>query len=112
MVAVTLAEDISEEALQQTIEAAGYTFLSASASRTASPTGMTLHIEGMMCGHCERFVKTALEKLPQVAEAEVSHERGTAVVTLSAPAQAAELIQAVTAAGYAVVGVESGNDMP
>ena len=42
----------------------------------------TLSIEGMMCGHCEAAVKKALEALPEVASAEVSHEKGTAVVTL------------------------------
>lgn len=43
----------------------------------------TMKIEGMMCGHCEAAVKKALESLPQVAEAAVSHENGTAVVTLT-----------------------------
>ena len=44
----------------------------------------TMHIEGMMCGHCEATVKKALETLPQVEEAVVSHEAGTAEVTLNA----------------------------
>lgn len=43
-----------------------------------------MHIEGMMCGHCEAAVKKALEALPQVDEAVVSHEAGTAEVTLNA----------------------------
>ena len=42
----------------------------------------TMNIKGMMCGHCESAVKKALEALPEVASAEVSHEKGTAVVTL------------------------------
>ena len=42
----------------------------------------TMNIKGMMCGHCEAAVKKALEALPEVAFAEVSHEKGTAVVTL------------------------------
>ena len=42
----------------------------------------TMNIKGMMCGHCEAAVKKALETLPEVASAEVSHEKGTAVVTL------------------------------
>jgi Cu2+-exporting ATPase len=45
----------------------------------------TITIEGMMCGHCEATVKKALESLPEVTQAEVSHEKGTAIVTLSAP---------------------------
>lgn len=44
----------------------------------------TMKIEGMMCGHCEATVKKCLEALPEVAEAAVSHEAGTAVVTLNA----------------------------
>ena len=45
---------------------------------------VTMKIEGMMCGHCEAAVKKALEALPTVESAEVSHEKGTAVVKLSA----------------------------
>ena len=45
----------------------------------------TMKIEGMMCGHCEARVKKCLEALPEVTEAVVSHEKGTAVLTLSAP---------------------------
>ena len=44
----------------------------------------TLKVEGMMCGHCEARVKKALEALPEVTEAVVSHETGTAIVTLNA----------------------------
>ena len=43
----------------------------------------TMKIEGMMCGHCEATVKKALEALPQVDEARVSHETGLAVVSLN-----------------------------
>jgi Cu2+-exporting ATPase len=44
----------------------------------------TMKIEGMMCGHCEARVKKVLEALPEVSEAAVSHEAGTAVLTLNA----------------------------
>ena len=44
----------------------------------------TMKIEGMMCGHCEARVKKVLEALPEVDAAEVSHEAGTAVVTMNA----------------------------
>ena len=50
----------------------------------------TLTIEGMMCTHCEARVKKALEALENVTQAQVSHEKGTAVVTLSALKQAVE----------------------
>ena len=51
----------------------------------------TMEIRGMMCGHCEAAVKKALEAVPGVAEAKVSHETGTAVVTLTAAVDDAAL---------------------
>ena len=65
-------------------------------------TERTLVIRGMMCGHCEQRVKTALEALDGVAAAAVSHEAGTAVVTLSKAVEDDALRQAVTAQGYKV----------
>ena len=62
----------------------------------------TLKIEGMMCGHCEATVKKALEELPQVASAEVSHESGTAKVTLNADISDDALKAVVEAKGYKV----------
>ena len=64
----------------------------------------TLKIEGMMCTHCSGRVKKALEELPGVVSAEVSHENGTAVVTMSAPVDDATLKKAVADQGYQVVG--------
>ena len=64
----------------------------------------TMKIEGMMCGHCEANVKKCLEALPQVDSAEVSHEKGTAVVTLSAAISDDELKKGVEEQGYTVVG--------
>ena len=63
----------------------------------------TLKIEGMMCGHCEAHVRQALEALPGVESAAVSHESGTAVVALSADVSDEVLKKAVTDAGYTVV---------
>ena len=65
----------------------------------------TISIEGMMCPHCEATVKKALEALPEVAEAVVSHTAGTAVVTLSAPVDDAVLKAAVEAKDYTVTGI-------
>ena len=62
----------------------------------------TLKIEGMMCGHCEATVKKALEELPQVTLAEVSHESGTAKVTLNADISDDALKAVVEAKGYTV----------
>ena len=65
----------------------------------------TMKIDGMMCGHCEARVRKALEALPQVASAEVSHTQGTAVVTLSASIDDAALKQAVEAQDYKVLDI-------
>jgi len=64
----------------------------------------TMKIEGMMCGHCSGRVKKVLEELPQVAEAMVSHEKGTAVITLNAPIDDAILKKTVEDQGYKVIG--------
>ncbi|MGN0638138.1 MAG: heavy metal translocating P-type ATPase [Huintestinicola sp.] len=66
----------------------------------------TIKIEGMMCGHCEAAVKKALEAVSGVASAEASHEKGTAVVTLSAPVDDAVLRKAVEDKDYTVLGIE------
>ena len=63
----------------------------------------TLKIEGMMCGHCEMHVKKALEAIPGVESAVASHEKGTAVVTLSSSVDDATLRKAVEEAGYKVI---------
>jgi Cu2+-exporting ATPase len=63
-------------------------------------------IEGMMCGHCEATVKKALEALDGVAGAEVSHEKGTAVVTLTSDVPSDVLKKAVEDRDYKVVSVE------
>ena len=65
----------------------------------------TLQVEGMMCCHCEAHVKKALEALPEVAGAQVSHETGTAVVTLKAEVADAVLKKAVEDQGYKVTAI-------
>ncbi|HJB06443.1 MAG TPA: heavy metal translocating P-type ATPase [Candidatus Enterocloster faecavium] len=66
----------------------------------------TMNIEGMMCGHCEATVKKALEALSGVAEAEVSHEKGTAVVTLTEDVADDVLKKAVEDKDYKVVSIQ------
>ena len=66
----------------------------------------TLKVEGMMCGHCEARVKKALEALPEVDEAVVSHEAGTAIVTLNAEVADDVLKNAVEAQDYKVTGIQ------
>ncbi len=66
----------------------------------------TLHVEGMMCCHCEARVKKALEALPAVDAAMVSHEAGTAIVILNAEVSDADLKKAVEDQDYKVTGIE------
>ena len=65
----------------------------------------TMKIEGMMCGHCEARVKKCLEALPGVTEAAVSHEAGTAVVTMSQPVADDVLKKAVEDQDYKVISI-------
>ena len=65
-----------------------------------------LTVEGMMCPHCEARVKKALEALPEVAEAVVSHEAGTAIVTLNAEVADDVLKKAVEAQDYTVTAIQ------
>ena len=66
----------------------------------------TMNIEGMMCGHCEARVKKALEALDAVSEAVVSHESGTAVVTLSSDISDEKLKETVEAEDYKVTSIQ------
>ena len=66
----------------------------------------TMKIKGMMCGHCEARVKKVLEALPEVTEAEVSHETGTAVVTLKSEVSDAVLKKAVEDWDYPVTDIQ------
>ena len=64
---------------------------------------LALHIEGMMCGHCEARVKKVLEEIDGVEFAEVSHKDGTAIVTLSKDVNNEDMKAAVEAQDYKVI---------
>lgn len=66
----------------------------------------TIKIEGMMCGHCESHVKKALEEISGVTGAEVSHENGTAIVTLSEDVSDSSLQKAVEEQDYKVISIQ------
>ena len=66
----------------------------------------TIHINGIMCAHCEMRVKKALEALPFIESAQVSHETGTAVVSVSGAMDEAGVKNAVTEAGYTFVSID------
>ena len=74
--------------------------------KEAKPMEKTLHIEGMMCAHCEAHVRKALEAIDGVSAAVASHEKGTAVVTLTKPVDNDVLRQAVEAQEYKVLSVD------
>lgn len=63
----------------------------------------TVHIEGMMCPHCEANVKQTLEAFAEVDSAVVSHEAGTAIITLNADLDDAKIKAAIEEKGYKVV---------
>jgi Cu2+-exporting ATPase len=67
---------------------------------------ITVKIKGMMCGHCEARVKKALEELDFVDEAVTSHEKGTAVLTVTGAVDEKRLKKAVTDAGYKYLGMK------
>lgn len=66
----------------------------------------TIKIEGMMCEHCEATVKKALESLPEVEQAQVDHQKGTAVVSLSKEIDDARLKKVIEDKDYTVLGFE------
>ena len=77
--------------------------LSLADSQSTSSLELTLHIKGMMCGHCEATVKNCLEAFPEVKEAIVSHEAGTAVLKLNAQPNLSALKKAIKEKGYQVL---------
>ena len=77
--------------------------LSLADSQSTSSLELTLHIKGMMCGHCEATVKNCLEAFPEVEEAIVSHEAGTAVLKLNAHPNLSALKKAIKEKGYQVL---------
>ena len=124
-----LEKEISEEDVKKAVEDAGYEYIGMETERKADAGGKkasagkegaagpgkegepdmkeTVRIDGMMCEHCEATVKKALEKLPQVDEAVVSHEKGTAELTLNAPVPEADVKKAVEDKDYTFVGIAS-----
>ena len=91
---------IEETAFRQAVEEIQESF------KEETKMTKTVKIDGMMCAHCEGRVKKALEALAGVEKAEPSHEKKTAVLTLSAPVDEAAVKAAVTDAGYDYLGME------
>lgn len=74
--------------------------------KEVKPMEKTMHIEGMMCKHCEARVKKTLEAIDGVVEAVVSHTAGTAIVTMDKPVADDVLKQAIEAQDYPVLSIE------
>ncbi len=66
----------------------------------------TIHVKGIMCAHCEMRVKKALEALPFIESAQVSHETGTAVISAQQPVNEADIRRAISDAGYEFVSID------
>ena len=95
-----------EADLRKVLEAADYTYRSIQFPKEENEMKETVKIEGMMCGHCEMAVKKALEALSGVEKAEVSHEKGTAILTLSKEIPDADIRKAVEDKDYTFKGIE------
>ena len=102
---VTLSKEASDEVLTKAVEDAGYKVIDEN-KKGDKNMEKTMKIEGMMCGHCEMHTKKALEALDGVAKAEVSHEKGTAIVTLNQEVSNEVLTKAVEDAGYKVIEIQ------
>ncbi len=108
---VTLAQGVSDETLAAAVEKAGYKMRgieggAPAPAENAAPVQKTLRIEGMMCEHCEKYVRTELEALDGVASAVADHKAGTAVVTLTQDVSEETLAAAIEKAGYKMLGAE------
>ncbi len=95
-----------EADIRKVLEAADYTYRSIQFPKEENEMKETVKIEGMMCGHCEKAVKAALEALDGVEKAEVSHEKGTAILTLSKEIPDADIRKAVEDKDYTFKGIE------
>lgn len=103
-----LKQSIANTLRKQQIKEKGNGIINYKKIKKAEDENMTktMKIEGMMCGHCEAAVKKALEALPQVTEAKVSHEEGTAIVTLSEEIANEILSKTVEDKDYKVISVQ------
>lgn len=95
-----------EADIQKVLAAADYQYVSIQFPKEENEMKETVKIKGMMCGHCEMAVKKALEALDGVEKAEVSHEKGNAVLTLSKEIPDADIKKAVEDKDYTFEGIE------
>ena len=107
---VTLSHSLDANLLKDAVVGEGYEVVSILTNNTPqADQTVTMHIEGMMCPHCEAMVKKTTEAIENVTEATVSHTAGTAVLKVSGPVDHNALKTSVEEAGYKVVSIEENN---
>lgn len=105
---VSFTKQPREEEMKKAVETAGYTYTGIiEENKEDTKMTKTVDIEGMMCEHCEKRVKTALEDVDGVVSADVSKDRKNAIVTLSRDVKDEDLKKAVEAQDYKVLGVHA-----
>ena len=108
--AVELTEDVPEELFKKAVESEDYEYLGIEPENSQGTSGnpeKTILVGGMMCDHCERAIKGALEAIPGVASASADHESGKAIVELTADVPEELFKKAVESEDYEYLGIDS-----
>lgn len=103
---ITYSSQPDEEAMKNVLAKADYEYKDIIFPKEEKEMKEIVKIEGMMCNHCEMTVKKALEALDGVESAEVSHEKGTAVLTMDKPVADGDIQKAIEDKDYKFVGIE------
>ena len=104
---VTLTKDVDNDVMKAAVEKEDSEDISIDGGKKAGGEKRILHVEGMMCEHCEAHVKEALEAIDGVEEAVASHKEGTAVVTLTKDVDNNVMKTAVEKEDYTVTSIEA-----
>lgn len=105
-VSITYSSQPDEAAMKQVLAKADYEYKGILFPKEETNMKETVKIEGMMCNHCEMTVKKALEALDGVEKADVSHEKGTAVLTLDKAVADGDIKKAIEDKDYTFKGIE------
>ena len=105
-VSITYSSQPDEAAMKEALAKADYEYKGIIFPKEETNMKETVKIEGMMCNHCEMTVKKALEALDGVEKADVSHEKGTAILTLNKAVADGDIKKAIEDKDYTFVGIE------
>lgn len=105
-VSITYSSQPDEAAMKEALAKADYEYKGIIFQKEETNMKETVKIEGMMCNHCEMAVKKALEALDGVEKADVSHEKGTAILTLNKAVADGDIKKAIEDKDYTFVGIE------